>query len=90
MELVIALIVVLISVISIFQLNTLVIRINIRLSDNDYLNNHAKYQAALFLLAVIVLFLVYVQNHQNFWLFCKRKIISTLYKLQLHVSRSWV
>lgn len=68
MEIATALIIISIAIVSIFQLNTIVSRVHIKLSDNEYLNNHAKYQAALLLLSFVVLFLVYIQNHQNFWL----------------------
>lgn len=69
MEIATALIIISIAIISIFQLNTVSSKVNVKLSDNAYLNNHAKYQASLLLLSFIVLFLVYLQNPQNFWLF---------------------
>ena len=69
MEIALALIVVVLSAMSIFRLNTIAAWISLRFSDNAYLDNHAKYQMTLLLLAVIVLFLVYLQDTHNFWLF---------------------
>lgn len=69
MEIATPLIIVSIAIISIFQLNTAVSKVNIKLSDDKYLNNHAKYQVSLLLLSFIVLFFVFLQNPQNFWLF---------------------
>ena len=66
MEIAVALIVVVLSAASMFQLNRLIARVNVRLSDNDYLNTHAGYQIALLILAVITSFLIYLQNPQNF------------------------
>ncbi len=69
MEIAIALIIVVISAASIFRLNSIAGQINIRVSSNDYFNAHAKYQVALFILGLITLVLVYIQNPQNLLIF---------------------
>jgi len=66
MEVAITVIIVLFAAVSIFRLNNLVAKVNIRVSNNEYLNNHAKYQAALLLLSFVVLMIVYFQDPQNF------------------------
>ena len=69
MEIAIALIIVVISAASIFRLNAIAGQIKIRVSNNDYFNAHAKYQVALFILGLITLVLVYIQNPQNLLIF---------------------
>ena len=66
MEVAITIIIVVSASITIFRLNGLVSKIRIRVSNDSYLNNHAKYQAALLLLSFIVLLLTYQQEPQNF------------------------
>ena len=65
MEVTIAIIIIALASISIFRLNGLVAKINIRVSRDAYVNNHAKYQVALLLLSLIVLFFAYLQNPHN-------------------------
>ncbi len=68
MEVTIAIIIIALASISIFRLNGLVAKINIRVSRDAYVNNHAKYQVALLLLSLIVLFFAYLQNPHNLML----------------------
>ena len=64
----VSIIIVVLASIAIFRLNGLVSKINIRVSNNSYLNNHTKYQAALLSLSFVVLLLTYLQEPQNFTL----------------------
>ena len=66
MEVATTIIIIGLASVAIFKLNNIASKVNIRVSDNGYLNNHAKYQAALLLLSFIVLFLAYLQDPQNF------------------------
>ncbi len=66
MDIAIALAVVVVSVFIIFKLNALTTKIKIRVSDDGYIDGHAKYQALLLLLASSVLLLAYLQNSENF------------------------
>ena len=66
MEIFITITIIVLATVAIFKLNTIAAKVNIKISDNSYLNNHAKYQIALLLLSFIVLLLVYLQHPQNF------------------------
>lgn len=66
MDVAITIIIIALASVAIFKLNYITSKVKVRVSDNDYLNNHAKYQAALLLLSFIVLFLVYLQGPHNF------------------------
>lgn len=66
METATTIIIIFFASITIFRLDNLVAKANIIISNNTYLNNHSKYQAALLLLSFIVLLLAYLQAPQNF------------------------
>ena len=67
-EVTIAIIIIALASTAIFRLNGLVSKINVRVSRDAYVNNHVKYQVALLLLSLIVLFFAYVQNPHNLML----------------------
>jgi len=69
MEVVIALAVVFFASVSIFKLNNIAAKINVKINNNSYLNNHAKYQILLLSLSVIVLLFLYFQSANNLKLF---------------------
>ena len=69
MEVVTAIAVVFFASVSIFKLNYIATKIDIKISDNSYLNNHAKYQILLVTLSTIVLLFLYLQSPNNLKLF---------------------
>ena len=69
MEVVTAIAVVFFASVSIFKLNYIAAKIDIKISNNSYLNNHAKYQILLVSLSVIVLLFLYFQSPNNLKLF---------------------
>jgi len=66
MEVILTIAIVALASVVIFRLNRLVSNVDVRISHDSYLNNHGKYQIALFLLALVVLIVVYLQDPQNF------------------------
>ena len=69
MEVVTAIVVVFFASVSIFKLNYIAAKFDIKISNNSYLNNHAKYQILLVSLSVIVLLFLYFQSPNNLKLF---------------------
>jgi len=69
MEVVIAISVVIVASISIFKLNKVASRIGVKVSNDSYLDSHAKYQLLLLLLSVVVLLFIYIQSQNNFHVF---------------------
>ena len=69
MEVVTAIAVVFFASVSIFKLNYIAAKIDIKISSNSYLNSHAKYQILLVSLSVIVLLFLYFQSSNNLKLF---------------------
>ncbi len=94
MEVTIAIIIIALASISIFRLNGLVAKINIRVSRDAYVNNHAKYQVALLLLSLIVLFFAYLQNPHNLMLLLSVGDISapanSMQWFGIGESRTWI
>ncbi len=69
MEVIAAIAVVFFASVSIFKLNYIAAKIDIKISGNSYLNSHAKYQILLIFLSVIVLLFLYFQSSNNLKLF---------------------
>jgi len=94
MEITIVIVIIAFASVSIFKLNYITSKIDIKLDDDPYISSHAKYQAALLLLSFVVLLLTYLQEPDNFKLLFSMGNISAAVRpvrwLGIEEGESWI